>query len=290
MQEKIAVENGRLIINEEQFQLGKDVRAIGSEIKKGATALLAGTYLSPAAIGFLAGIGTTEVSVYPLPVVTIIVTGNELQTPGKPLQFGQIYESNSLALKAVLRQFNIKNVSVFSAVDTLESVATILKTALEQSDLVLLTGGVSVGDYDFVLQAASLCGVETLFHKIKQRPGKPLFVGKKENKLVFGLPGNPSSVLSCFYQYVAPTLAQISVQKNKVQQLLNVPLSSSIKKPVGLTQFFKAYYDGKTAEILGAQESYRLSSFAKANCMVQINEGISELNAGELVDVHLLPI
>lgn len=289
MQEKIAVENGHLIIQDEQLQLRINTRAIGSEIKCGEVALLKGTVLSPAATGFLAGIGTTQVLVYPLPKITIIVTGNELQTPGETLQFGQIYESNSYALKAVLQQFNIKNIIVFKAIDTLESTTNILKNAMEQSDIVLLTGGVSVGDYDFVLKAASLCSVETLFHKIKQRPGKPLFVGKKENKLIFGLPGNPSSVLSCFYQYVAPVLSQCSQQQNRVQTV-KAPLLNTAKKPETLTVFFKGFYNGQTAEILGAQESYRLSSFAKANCMIQIDEGISECNAGELVEIYLLPI
>ena len=172
-----------------------------------------------------------------------------------------------------------------------------LQKALQQSDVVLLTGGISAGDYDFVLQAATECGVEKLFHKVKQRPGRPLYFGKKArlndavgqgNKLVFGLPGNPSSVLTCFYQYVIPALEKLSSRK-KFLQAVRAPLSKPFQKNTGLTHFLKGIYNGKTAMSLDAQESYRLSSFATANCLIQIDEEITSLKEGELVDVYLLP-
>jgi molybdopterin molybdotransferase len=288
MQEKTKTENGELIIEDEALQQSASVRPKGSEIKSGELALEKGNILSPAAIGFLAGIGVTEVKAYPNPSISIIITGNELQQPGKPLQHGQVYESNSFALKAVLKQLHINNVEIFYATDKPEIVTETLKKALQQSDVVLLTGGISVGDYDFVLRAATECGVEKLFHKVKQRPGKPLYFGKKENKLVFGLPGNPSSVLTCFYQYVIPALEKLSKRKISLQTL-KVPLARSFQKAVGLTHFLKGIYNGKTATPLDAQESYRLSSFAKANCLIQIDEEITTLNEGELVDVYLLP-
>ena len=288
MQEKIQVENGKLKIEDENIKEGNSVRAKGSEIKAGALALEKGNILSPAAIGFLAGIGIKEVKANPNPSISIIITGNELQQPGNPLQHGQVYESNSFALKAVMEQLHIHNVEIFYAKDKPEIVTEILKKALHQSDVVLLTGGISVGDYDFVLQAATESGVEKLFHKIKQRPGKPLYFGKKENKLVFGLPGNPSSVLTCFYQYVIPALEKLSKRKI-VLQTIKAPLAKTFQKNAGLTHFLKGFYNGKTAAPLDAQESYRLSSFAKANCLIQIDEEITSLKEGELVDVYLLP-
>jgi molybdopterin molybdotransferase len=172
--------------------------------------------------------------------------------------------------------------------DKPEILADTLKKRLQQSDVVLLTGGISVGDYDFVLQAATECVVEKLFHKIKQRPGKPLYFGKKGNKLVFGLPGNPSSVLTCFYQYIIVALEKLSNRKTSLQTL-KVPLARSFQKAAGLTHFLKGIYNGKTATPLDAQESFRLSSFAKANCLIQIEEEVTTLNEGELVDVYLLP-
>jgi len=288
MQEKVKIENGELKIEDEALQQGTSVRSKGSEIKAGELALGKESVLSPAAIGFLAGIGMAEVRVYPNPSITIIITGNELQQPGETLLHGQVYESNSFALKAVLQQLHITDIKILYATDKPEVVTGTLKKALEQADVVLLTGGISVGDYDFVLQATTECGVEKLFHKIKQRPGKPLYFGKKENKLVFGLPGNPSSVLTCFYQYVIPALEKLSKRKIGLQTL-QVPLERSFKKVAGLTHFLKGLYDGKTAVPLDAQESFRLSSFAKANCLIQVDEDTTSLKEGELVDVYLLP-
>ena len=288
MQEKTQVENGELRIEDEMLRQGNSVRSKGSEIKAGELALEKESTLFPAAIGFLAGIGITEVKVYANPSISIIITGNELQQPGTPLQHGQVYESNSFALNAVLKQRSIQNIQILYATDKPEIVTATLKKALEQSDVVLLTGGISVGDYDFVLQAATECGVEKLFHKIKQRPGKPLYFGKRENKVIFGLPGNPSSVLTCFYQYVLPALEKLSKRKLSLQTV-RVHLGKAFQKTAGLTNFLKGFYDGKTAIPLDAQESFRLSSFAKANCLIQIEEEVTSLNEGELVDVYLLP-
>ena len=288
MQEKIQVENGELKIEDEAIQQGNSVRLKGSEIKGGQLALGKESVLSPAAIGFLASIGITGVKVYPNPSIAIIITGNELQQPGEPLQHGEVYESNSFALKAVLQQLHINDLKILYATDKPEIVAGALKKALEHANVVLLTGGISVGDYDFVLQAAIECGVEKLFHKIKQRPGKPLYFGKRGNKLVFGLPGNPSSVLTCFYQYVIPVLEELSKRKIGLH-IIKAPLTKAYQKNTGLTHFLKGFYNGKTVASLDAQESYRLSSFAKANCLIQIDEDITSLKEGELVNVYLFP-
>jgi molybdopterin molybdotransferase len=288
MQEKVNLANNVLIINDENLQPGNNVRPKGSEIQAGTIALEKESVLSPAAIGFLAGIGITEVKVFPNPSVSIIITGNELQQPGKPLEYGQVYESNSFALKAALKQLRIENVEILFAIDKPEVVTATLQKALQQSEVVLLTGGISVGDYDFVLQAATECGVEKLFHKIKQRPGKPLYFGKKGDKLVFGLPGNPASVLTCFYEYAEPAIKKMAKQRTGVQ-VTDAPLASSFKKVAGLTHFLKGHYDGNTVTALHAQESYRLSSFANANCLIKIGEEVTVCDKGELVEIHLLP-
>jgi len=288
MQEKTKVENGELKIEDDNLQIGASIRPKGSEIKADALAIEKENVLSPAAIGFLAGIGITEVKVYPNPSITIIITGNELQQPGRQLEYGQVYESNSFSLKAALNQLQIEKVEILHATDKPEIVTGTLQKALRQSDVILVTGGISVGEYDFVLQAANECGVEKLFHKVKQRPGKPLYFGKKENKVVFGLPGNPSSVLTCFYQYV--TLAMERLCKRKISlQIIRVPLLRPFQKNTGLTHFLKGFYDGKTAVPLDAQESYRLSSFARANCLLEIDEDITSLKEGQLVSIYLLP-
>lgn len=287
MQEKVVVEKGILTIQDDQLQAGANVRPKGSEIKVGELALPSGTLLTPAAIGFLAGIGVTEVMVYPSPVVTIIITGNELQTPGQPLQYGQVYDANSFALSAVLQQYGIQQIEVISVPDEIERLNEALSQALQKSDLVLLTGGVSVGDYDFVTRSAKHCGINTQFHKLKQRPGKPLFFGTKGRQMIFGLPGNPSSVLTCFYMYVLPVIMGMKkTGTGLIQQ--QVPLSQSYHKTTQLTHFLKGWYDEQTAAPLGAQESYRMRSFAGANCLIEIEEKAEHVEQGSLVTIHLL--
>ncbi|KQN36023.1 molybdopterin-binding protein [Pedobacter sp. Leaf41] len=287
MQEKTSKKDDRITFDDEKLVKGANVREIGSEIRTGKLAMAKGDLLSPAALAFLAGIGVSEVMVYPNPSVAIILTGNELQQPGLPLQFGQVYESNSYSLAAALRNEGIFNVEILKAEDSLETLTAVLREALVRNDVVLLTGGVSVGDYDFVLQAAADCGINQIFHKIKQKPGKPLFFGKKEDKVVFGLPGNPSSVLNCYYNYVAPALNQLSNKANSLKSI-QAELTHPYQKPPGLTHFLKGNYKDGKATPLGAQESYRLSSFAQANCLIQLNEGQENFAAGENINVILI--
>lgn len=287
MQEKVSERDGFVHIDDAALKQGSNVRPCGSEIMKGQLALAKGALLTPAAIGFLAGLGRIDALVTPLPSVTIIVTGKELAAPGKPLLAGQVYESNSFLLRVALQRININNPTVLKADDDLESLKTLLNQALTQSDLVLLTGGVSVGDYDFVVEATKLCGVTQCFHKVKQRPGKPLYFGTKEGKAVFGLPGNPSSVLSCFYNYVLLAIETLSGNKCSLQTTTAV-LAKSVAKPAGLTQFLKGKLEHGKALPLGAQESFQLSSFAQANCLIRLEEGRVGYSEGERVDLLLL--
>jgi molybdopterin molybdotransferase len=288
MQEKVDIQNGKLIIKDSNLIAGQNVRIQGSEAKKGELALENGFLLNAPAIGFLAGLGIHELMVHPRPTISIILTGNELQQPGLPLSYGQVYESNSYALSAAIRELGILNVDVFSAEDDLKILTEVLAIAMEQSNLVLLTGGVSVGDYDFVIRAAEANGVEQIFHKIRQKPGKPIYFGKKDDKYIFGLPGNPASVLTCFYEYVYPAIQLLSKREKELIRM-NAVLETDIRKPSGLTQFLKAYFDGKTVKDLKAQESFRLSSFAKANCLIKLDQDRTEYKAGEEVEIHILP-
>jgi molybdopterin molybdotransferase len=288
MQEKVKIVDGFLQIEHENLKQGDNVRLPGTEIVKDALALSAGARLTPAAIGFLAGMGIATVDVIPNPRISIIVTGNELQKPGTAPEFGKVYESNSFALLAALKQINIHNVIVEQSVDDKDALTKILNEVLLKSDVVLMTGGVSVGDYDFTVIASENCGVQKIFHKIKQKPGKPIFFGKKGEKLFFGLPGNPASVLTCFYEYVLIALEKLTAQKLQLK-IKQVPLSSSYKKPAGITHFLKGIFDGQQVQLPQGQESYKLNSFAKANCLVMIPESVTELSSGENVEIHVLP-
>lgn len=287
MQEKVIVENNLLIIEDDKLQQGLNFRARAKDIQQGSLALQKDEYLSAGAIGFLSALSLTEVSVYKKPSISIIITGNELQQPGKDLKYGQVYEANSFMLKAALQQLHFNEVEILYADDNLERLTSILNDTLNKSDIILLCGGISVGDYDFVLKATENCNVEKLFHKVKQRPGKPLYFGKKDKKIVFGLPGNPSSALTCFYEYVVPALEIMTHKKNTIKYL-QLPLSVPFKKIAGLTFFLKGLYDDNKVIPLDAQESYRLSSYAKANCLIRLEEERTYYEEGEMVEVHVI--
>lgn len=311
MQEKVRVDDGLLYVEDAALVQGRNVRLVGSEIVQGALAMEAGTQITPAAVGFLASLGLTHVRVIPSPRIALIVTGDELQTPGAPLSFGQVYESNSQLLQTALQWLRFSQVKIHYAKDDLSSLTQTLAAATQVSDLVLLTGGVSVGDYDFVPKAAAAAGVEPVFHKIKQKPGKPLFFGVKGNTapsseganaksdlgsanqtVVFGLPGNPASVLTCFYQYV--TLALEKLTGTRVSPVgCRAQFQSDYQKPAGLTHFLKADLRAPeheqlaaTVYLMGAQESFRLSSFAVSNAIIEIPAETTTVEKGDWVTVY----
>lgn len=288
MQEKVELHDNRIIVSDEELKKGSNVRIKGSEIKKGDLALKKKSFLSPAAIGFLAAVGTKEVSVYPKPAVHIIVTGKELIKAGQDLKEGQVYESNSLLLQSALKQLHISNITIDFIGDERNETISAVSKALTTADLILLTGGVSVGNYDFVVKAADTCGIQQLFHKVKQRPGKPLYAGTKNDKTVFGLPGNPASVLTCFYNYVIVAIECMTGQKNLIPKK-RLPLASAFSKKTGHTQFLKAISDCKKVIPLAAQESFRLSSFSLANCLIVLPEEKSDFIEGEVVETLVLP-
>ena len=187
-----------------------------------------------------------------------------------------------------MKQLHIQKISVDFVGDELNETIKALSKALVTADIVLLTGGVSVGDYDFVVETANACGVNQLFHKVKQRPGKPLFAGTKDKIIVFGLPGNPASVLSCFYNYVIAAIECMTGQKELVKRI-RLPLSTAVNKKVTLTQFLKAVYNDDRVTPLSAQESFRLSSFSIANCLIVLPEEKSDFMEGEMVETLVLP-
>ena len=299
MQEKASVRDGMLEVLDPDLICGRNVRLAGSEIAKGSLAMKKGTILSVAGIGFLASLGLEKLVVVREPRVTLIVTGDELQQPGLPLGFGQVYESNSQLLQAAFLHLRFSQSKVVYAKDDLAGLTESIRLALLDSDMIVLTGGVSVGDYDFVVPAAEAAGTTSVFHKIKQKPGKPMFFGVKDSgvdaktdlvtpkqTVVFGLPGNPASVLSCFYQYVLTALEVASGCPVSLK-VKTATFIDGYKKNPGLTHFLKGIYSDGVVQLLGAQESYRLSSFSVANCLIEIPEEGSEIAAGASVLVHL---
>ena len=287
MQEKVVVDASGITVTDTDIGIGTHVRKLGSELKKGELVLKKGTVITAPVTGLLASLGISSISVYPRLAVCLIATGNELQMPGQPLERGQVYESNIYFLQAALKPYAENLKSALYVRDDLEAIQEALAGALRDNDMVILTGGVSVGDYDFVRKAADQLGIHCKFHKVKQKPGKPLYFGTMENKIIFGLPGNPASVVSCFYEYVLPAVRYMLHLPQ--EELVTAVLKDNFKKVKGLTQFLKAYFEEGEVEILEAQESYRQRSFAIANCLVALDENRLDYEKGETVMVRLLP-
>ena len=288
MQVEKTILNNDILALKESIQFETNIRPLGEQIKKNGIALAKNTILNAAAIGFLAGLGITNVSVYKKPSVGILVTGNELVEPGKELEFGKIYESNAIMLQAALLDSGFKNIKTYKVDDDFLNTKNSIENALQENDIVLISGGISVGDYDFVEAALKELKVQTLFYKVNQKPGKPLLLGKIEEKLVFALPGNPAASLTCFYLYVKPTLNLISGISRKENSVVQKKLTHDFTVNNSRSQFLKANFIDNEVSILSHQQSSMLNTFALSNCIVHLPEGNYEVNKGKSVDVYLI--
>ncbi|WP_047418314.1 gephyrin-like molybdotransferase Glp [Cellulophaga sp. Hel_I_12] len=290
IQEKVRLKADTILV-EDPLQLMMNIRPQGEQIKKAAVALAKGTSIKGTHIGFLAGLGITRIEVAEKPAIAVVVTGNELVPAGQDLAHGKIYESNSAMLIAVLKELGYSNTTVISIKDHFESTKEALRETIEKNDVVIVTGGVSVGDYDFVGKALNAIGVHEIFHKVNQKPGKPMYFGKKEHTAIFGLPGNPAAALTCFYVYVYPLLKKYQGAEDAHLLTILLPLLNDYTVIGGdRAQFLKAKISGTGVEILTGQSSAMLSAFGTANAFVFVPEDRIKLEKGEIVKTILLPI
>jgi molybdopterin molybdotransferase len=285
MQEKIRLNENQIQILDDFLTEGTNVRPQGSQTKKGAMALQEKQMLTPVAISFLAGIGISKVKVFSKPTVSIIVTGKELAKAEDTITEGKIFESNAIGLIAALNQLGINPVSV-QVVDDVQSEIELAISSQLSFDMLILTGGVSVGDYDLVPASLEKCGIQKIFHKIRQKPGKPFYFGRHNQTLVFALPGNPAAVMSCFYEYVVEAIGSFT-QKEYFKKT-TVPLAEDYNKKAGLTFFLKGKMGENNVMVLNDQESYKLNSFAVADCMIAFDENGENFKKGDLVPVRMI--
>ena len=287
IQEIVSVD-GDVITVAKAVKNGANLRERGEQIMTGDTGLQAGTVINPAGIGFLAMMGYDKVKVYKQPIIHVVVTGNELVQPGKELKHGQIYESNSVALVSAFKQYGYEVAKVHFVIDTYEDTYNNLKLALAEADVVIASGGISVGDYDFVGKAFRDLGVEEIFYKVKQKPGKPLFFAKKENTAVFALPGNPASALTGLYQYVLPSINKMSGHGFEGLKTANLPLIGGYSKKGTRAQFLKAFITPDGVEILEGQSSAMMHTYAITNALIYIPWDQEETKDREEVLVYLM--
>jgi molybdopterin molybdotransferase len=272
---------------------GTNRRFAGEDLKAGQVVFSPGQRVRPAELGMIASLGIGEVSVYRKLRVAFFSTGDELKSIGTPLAAGEIYDSNRYTLHGMLTRLNCDTVDMGVIEDVPEKLERAFAAAAAAADVVITSGGVSVGEADYVKQLLDKLG-EVLFWKIAMRPGRPLAYGKIGAAHFFGLPGNPVSVMVTFYEFVRDALLILQGQRD-IEPLptFKVPLSAPIRKVPGRTEFQRGILSpdgsgGFTVRTTGDQGSGILSSMSQANCFIVLPTDTGNVAAGELVDVQLL--
>lgn len=263
---------------------GQHVGRRAADIAAGQTVLPAGVVLNPSRIGVLAAIGAAEIEVYAKPRVAILSTGNEIVDPGNPLGPGQIYNINQFTLSAVIRAHGGVPMNGKTTPDSLpELVKTFESTGA--ADLIMFSGGSSVGERDLILDALRQAG-DVVFHGIAVKPGKPTILGKVGGKPVIGMPGNPTSCLSNAYLLVVPMLRRMARLPEYIPRTIRVPLSQRIVSTTGRHQFYTVRLaDG--AAVPAFKGSGDITSMAHADGYIEIPAQTDIVEAGEIVDVKL---
>ena len=276
---------------------GENIRLKGEEFRAGQQVLPAHTRITPAVVGLLATLGLTAVDVYRKPRVTVIVTGDELVKPGTPLRPGQIYESNSFAVVAMLRELGIADVEQHHLPDDREVITEGFRKALVSSDVLVSVGGVSVGDHDYVKAAFADLGVEQVFWKIKMKPGMPNYLGVYQRDgasktLVFGLPGNPVSAQVSFHHLVRPAILKLMGVARVERECMLAELAVDIRRKPGRREFLRGVLELNrgcpVVRPLSGQGSHMQGGLAKANCLIDVPADRAELKKGTKVFVELL--
>lgn len=258
----------------------RHIRQVGEQIEQGTEVFSPGTFLHEATIGLLASLGISQVWVYRSPKVSILLTGNELVPLGQQLAPGQMYASNDVMLKAALQQARVESPQLIRVKDDLQATQTLLGQALDTSDAVLVSGGVSVGKYDLVRPALAALGVECLFYKVRQKPGKPLWFGRKGDRFVFAMPGNPAASLTCYYLYVLPFIRRFRGYPSPHLPKGETILAGEVANPAPRTLFLQARVIDGQAHPLLSQPSSALQSFAQANALLVVPPNTDVLHKG----------
>ncbi|MFI7501254.1 gephyrin-like molybdotransferase Glp [Streptomyces sp. NPDC049687] len=274
------------------------VRAKGSDVKAGDRALEAGTVLGPPQIALLAAIGRGTVRVHPRPRVVVMSTGSELVQPGEELSAGQIYDSNSFALTAAARDAGAIAYRVGAVTDDAETLRSTIEDQLVRADLLVTTGGVSVGAYDVVKEALSYVGDEDEagsgidFRKLAMQPGKPQGFGSigPDHIPLLALPGNPVSSYVSFELFVRPAIRTLMGLKNVHRPTTRARLTAdkALTSPKGRRQFLRATHSDGTVRPVGGAGSHLVAALAHADALIVVPEDVESVEPGTDVEVVLL--
>jgi molybdopterin molybdotransferase len=290
IQEVVRKEGHRVVVPAGQKK-AQNVRYAGEDLKAGVAVLHPGKRLRPAELGLIASLGIGEVKVKRKLRVAFFATGDELASIGSPLKEGEVYDSNRYTLHGMLARLGVEMIDLGVVRDDPVLLEKAFRRAASENDVVITTGGVSVGEADFVKQLMAKLG-EVLFWKIAMRPGRPMAFGKIGNAFLFGLPGNPVAVMVTFYQFVRDALLHLSGRTDDYAvPLLKATAAEALRKVPGRTEYQRGilFRDAQEWKVrtTGQQGSGVLRSMSEANCFIVLEHDRGRVGAGELVQVQL---
>jgi len=270
---------------------GENIRRRGEEYSIGDIVIESGCVITPSVLAMLATLNYDSVLVYKQPRISLVITGNEIKLPGEQLLPGEIRDSNSYAMIGAIQSLGIAPYSIRRVKDDPVEVQRVLRESIAESDMLIITGGISVGDHDHVRWALQQCGVEEIFWKVKMKPGKPVYFGRTNDKLVFALPGNPVAVMVAYQLFVKRCILLgmgSAYQKEQRTALLTQYVKSASREE--FVRGISAINDEgiETVLPLKGQGSHMVGGMAKANCLIVIPEEITEVSANSIVNI--LPI
>ncbi|QQS71903.1 MAG: molybdopterin molybdotransferase MoeA [Flavobacteriales bacterium] len=267
-----------------KLKRGGNVRCKGEQLRTGDVALLKGTPLDAPAIGLLASVGVQEVLVAKRPRVALLISGDEFAEGAVPSP-GKIFGTNGMMLQAALRNAGIE-ASLVQVNDDREALIAAWKQAAKAHDLVISTGGVSVGDHDLIRPALEALGAEFILHGVKQKPGKPMLFAKLDGTPVFGLPGNPRAVMVLFGEYVLPFLRAMQGAADPGPCIEHLPIEQALKVKGDRAEFRAALVTEGRVKLLADEGSHMLRSLTEANALAFIPADVREFKAGDTIEVH----
>lgn len=284
--EKVSIDNDIVTITE-VVKLDTNIIKMGEEIKEGDIALTKGKLIRPTEIGFLASLGYSKVEVYKKPKVAILTTGDELLSIDSPLENGKIRNSNEYSLMALCKNLDVEYISLGIVADDKYILKEKMIFALKEADIVITSGGVSAGDFDFIEDVLNEIGADTKITSVAIKPGKPITFATIDNKLIFGLPGNPLSVITTFDTFVKPAIKNVMGHDNYSDSLIKVVAGDSFKTKNDREKYVYVNIiiedDKYVAYNLGSQCSNHLMTMSKANGIMIVPGYINKVNPGDVL-------
>ncbi|EGQ8193913.1 bifunctional molybdopterin-guanine dinucleotide biosynthesis adaptor protein MobB/molybdopterin molybdotransferase MoeA [Vibrio parahaemolyticus] len=289
MREQASQEGDKVTFNGAHIKAGQNVRQAGEDLAIGSDVFTAGTRLASPEMGMIASLGFGDANVFRKLKVAVFSTGDEVQAPGTEQKANSIYDSNRFTIMGMLEKLGCEILDFGILEDNEQLMIEALENASAQADVVMTSGGVSVGDADYIKLALDKLG-QIDFWRINMRPGRPLAFGQINNKPFFGLPGNPVAVMVSFINFVEPALRKMQGEQGWKPLKVNAIATENLRSRQGRTEFSRGIYElddtGRlTVRTTGKQGSGILRSMSEANCLIEISPAIDTVKAGESVTI-----